>query len=150
MYYSIYSLLNYGKFPITYVHKKMLTWNVLFQVMPLICLSDRSKMAAIRMYTEASGIIATWRVSPTVLHQFVSHSVPSIPPPSFLFFSVFPSSLFQSLAERERHTYIHTPRRHESFMEAGCIIPEACSWRPTHARLRHLVSGERGRERESG
>lgn len=65
-------------------------------------------MAPENVCKEASGVIAGLRVSPTVLCQFVSHSVPAFPPPSFLFSPSLPVPFFQSAPEREGHTYTLT------------------------------------------
>lgn len=109
----------------------------------VICKTDMTKMASKSVYKEASSIITAWRVSPGVHHQFVSHSVPSIPHllSFFLCLSMFPFSS-QCLSVSDTHTHTHTPEHHESFMRAGCIIPEACSLRPIHTRLHHLERGK--------
>lgn len=84
-----------------------------------------------------SGLITGCWVCPAVRHQCVSHSVPSIPHSLFFSFrlSVFP---FSRQCKSNTHTHARTPENHESFMQAGCIIPEACSLRPTPTRLHHL------------
>lgn len=60
------------------------------------------------------------------------------PPPSFLFFPSLCVPFFQTVHEQHTHTHARPPENHESFMQAGSIIPEACSLRPTPTRLHHL------------